>query len=78
MCDSKMDSAGNKSAHSSGLKSPTHVTLGGMTQMSSRRSQGASWNRVSRRLLVSLRYLFWLLPVPGHGGCVHEVVKHKT
>lgn len=46
--------------------------------MSSRRSQGAFWNRVSRRLLVSSQYLFWLLPVLGHGGCVQEVVEHKT
>lgn len=78
MCGWKKVSAGNKSAHSSELKSPTHVTLGGMTQMSSRRLQGAFWNRASRRLLVSSRCLFWLLLVPGRGGYIQEVVKHRT
>lgn len=78
MCGWKTVSAGNKSAHSSELISPTHVTLEEMTQMSSRRSRGAFWNRVSRRLSASSRSLFWLLLVQGHGGYIQEVIEHNT
>lgn len=77
MCDWKRVSAGNKSAHSLELKYPKHLTLGAMTQMSSQRSRSTFWTRGSRRLLVSSRSLFWLLPVPGLGGFTQEVVEHE-
>lgn len=78
MCGWKRVSAGNKSAHSSESKSPNHVTLGGMTQTSSQVSREDFWARVSRRLLVSSRSLFWLLPVPGRGGYTRGVAEHET
>lgn len=78
MCGWKMVSAGNKSAHSSELKSPTHLTQGATTQMSSRKSLGVFWNPVSRRLLESSQPLLWLLLGPGYGGYIPEAAEHRT
>lgn len=78
MCDWKRVSAGNKSAHSSELKSPTHLTQGATTQMNSRRSRGAFWSPVSRRLLEFLQPLLWLLSALGRGGYIQEFVEQRT
>lgn len=78
MCGWKMVSAGNKSAHSSELKFPTHLTQGVTTQMSSRRSPGVFWNPVSRKPLESSQPLFLLLLVPGYGGYIPEAAEHRT